>query len=194
MPKCREAFDVLSEDIVLGFPNGYSELKPQDYSSISQWRGRPIHVLGGAPDTQWEEIQMLTQPNLSGDPPSDIRGVDWNGFQKVAYLGEYWTQDGWKPADHLSIRDTVRKSLEGIKEYWLEKEVWPDTEPRELYGPAVREPDFNIFMDQGGDPIPDRESLESAYVEEYREKGILAFSCEREKKFVEYREGLNRAD
>lgn len=192
VPKCREAFDVLDANVVKGYPNGYSELKPEDYSRISDWRGQPVHILGGSPSMQWEEIQKLTQPNLNGDPPADIRGVDWNGFQKIAYLGEYWSRDGWESADQLSIRETVRKSLEEIKAYWQEKEVWPETEPRELYGPAVREPDFDIFMDKGGDPIGSREALEEAYVEEYQEKGVLAFESEREKKFVEYREGLKK--
>jgi hypothetical protein len=171
VPKCREAFDVLDEDLTLGYPNGYSELKPEDYSSISDWRGRKVHVLGGSPELQWEEIQKLTQPNLAGDPPADIRGTDWNGFQKIAYLGEYWSREGWQSADHLSIRETVRKSLEEIKAFWEQKGVWPETEPRELHGPAVLEPEFEIFIDKGGDPIPSREDLEKAYVEEYEEKG-----------------------
>lgn len=49
--------------------------------------------------------------------------------------------------------------------------MWPETEPVELYGEAVKEPDRLIFMDQGGDPIPDREALENAYVDEYRYNG-----------------------
>jgi len=190
VPKCREAFDVLDRDVTLGYPNGYSELKPEDYSSISEWRGRKIHLLGGSPPMQWEEIQKLTQPNLAGDPPADIRGVDWNGFQKIAYLGEHWSRDGWQPADQLSIRETVRKSLEEIKAFWQEKNVWPETEPRELYGPAVQEPEFNIFMDKGGDPMGNRKELESAYVTEYEEKGVLAFESKVQKEFMEYREDL----
>lgn len=190
VPKCREAFDELDDDIVLGFPMGYSDVQADDYSAITDWRGRRVHLLGAAPPKQYDVIQDLTQPNLRGDPPADIVGVDWNGIHKVAYLGEYWSRDGWQPADQLSIRETVRRSLEEIKAFWQDRGVWPETEPRELYGEAVQEPDFEIFMDRGGDPIPSRDALESAYVEEYEEKGVLAFSSEREKKFVEYREGL----
>ena len=105
-------------------------------------------------------------------------------------MGEYWSHDGWKPADHLSIRETVRKSLEEMKEYWLERGVWPDTEPIDLYGPAVEDPDKGNYMDLGGDPIPDREALENAYLEEYPEKGRLAFQSEAVKRFIEYRENL----
>jgi hypothetical protein len=45
-------------------------------------------------------------------------------------------------------------------------------------------------MDQGGDPIPDRESLEAAHVQEYREYGTLAFESRTQQQFVEYREEL----
>lgn len=63
-------------------------------------------------------IEELTQPTLTGEPPADIVGLDWNGPQKAAYLGEHWSRDGWQPADHLSIRDTVCESLREIKAYW----------------------------------------------------------------------------
>lgn len=193
VPKCEDAFDVLDGNVILGVPIGYSDIHAEDLG-WSNYRGRPVHVLGAAPDKSFEAIQKLVQPNLAGDPPADVRGVDWNGNQKIAYLGEYWSRDGWQSADHLSIRETVRKSLEEIKAFWEDKGVWPETEPRELYGPAVREPDFEIFMDKGGDPIPSREDLEKAYVEEYEEKGTLAFESEVQKEFVEYREGLTPAN
>lgn len=191
VPKCREAFDILDEDITLGYPNGYSDLKPEDYSTISDWRGRPIHILGGSPEEQWKEIQKLTQPNLTGDPPADIKGVDWNGFQKIAYLGEYYSTDGWKRADHLTIRETVRKSLEEIKAFWQEKDVWPGTTPRNLYGPAVVMPDSDIFMDTGGNPIQSREDVEAAYVQDYQNHGTLAFASETEKNHWEHYEDLD---
>jgi hypothetical protein len=136
-------------------------------------------------------IDDLTQPRITGEPPADIVGLDWNGPHKGALVGEYWSRNGWQPADHLSIRETVRKSLEEIKEYWQERGVWPETEPVDLYGPAVKEPDELIYLDAGGDPIPDREALEAAYVGEYAERGSWAFQDESRKKFIEYREGVN---
>lgn len=189
VPKCSEAFSTLSESVTLGYPNGYSDLEPGDYSRVSDWRGRRVHILGGASDTQYEVVQELTQPNLRDDAPADIAGVDWNGFSKIAYLGEYWSRDGWQEADHLSIRETVQKSLDEIKRFWQDKGVWPETEPVELYGEPVEKPDELIWMDRGGDPISTQEELEEAYVGEYEERGKVAFRSEVEKKFTEYREG-----
>jgi len=94
VPKCRDAFDVLDDEVVLGYPIGYSDLQADDIADVDAWRGRPVHVLGGSPPTQYEAIMDLTQPTLSGEPPADIVGMDWNGFQKGAYLGEYWSDEG----------------------------------------------------------------------------------------------------
>jgi hypothetical protein len=190
VPKCRKAFDILDDEIVLGYPLGYSDVQATEYSTLGNWRGRRVHLLGASPPKQYAVIDELTQPTLAGEPPADIVGLDWNGPQKAAYLGEYWSRDGWQPADHLSIRETVRTSLTEIKQYWQDRGVWPDMEPIDLYGPAVTEPDDHLFMDRGGDPIPHRDALEAAYVEEYEEYGALAFESETQQQFIEYREGL----
>jgi len=187
-PKCREAFEVLDDSVTLGYPIGYSDLDPLDIAPLEEWRGKKTHILGGSPPKQWDAIQKLTQPTLTGLSSAEIVGVDWNGPHKVAYMGEYWSRDGYQPADHLSIRDTVRKSLEEIKEFWLEKELWPDTEFRELNGEAVLEPDDLIYIDDGGAPITHRADLEDAAVREY-EKGVYAFKSEERADFIEYREG-----
>jgi len=143
VPKCRDAFDALSEDIILGVPTGYSEIDPDDLG-WRNYRGRDVHLFGGSPDKAYNAIQKLTQPNLAGDPPANVRGLDWNGFFRPALSepGEYWTPNGWKK-DSLasSTRETVRESLREVKAFWQENGVWPDTEPRDLYGPAVEEPD-----------------------------------------------------
>lgn len=190
VPKCRAAFDTLDGDIVRGYAMGYSDIHADDIAPLSEWRGRRVHLLGASPPKQYDVIEDLTQPTITGDPPADIVGLDWNGLQKVAYHGEYWSCDGWQPADHLSIRDTVRKGLREVKQFWNDQGVWPDTEPIDLYGPAVTEPDELIFMDDGGDPIPDREALEAAYVDTYDEDRTVAFRSETQKHFIEYREGL----
>ena len=192
VPKCRKAFDILDDEIVLGYPMGYSDIQAREFSDLENWRGRKIHLLGASPPKQYAVIEELTQPTLIGDPPADIIGLDWNGAQKVAYYGEYWSHDGWQPADHLSIRETVRESLKEIKQYWQDRGIWPNIEPIDLYGPAIEEPDEHIFMDRGGDPIPTWDALEAAYVEEYEEHGALAFDTEIQKKFIEYREGLTQ--
>lgn len=190
VPKCRAAFDIIDENVVLGYPMGYADVQAEDIADPSAWRGRKVHLLGASPHRQFAVIETLTQPTLVDDPPADIVGLDWNGVQKVAYLGEYWTPDGWQRADHLSIRETVRTSLREIKAFWQERGVWPATEPRDLYSPAVRKPDDPVYVVNGAD-ITSREQLESSFVAEYEEYGTLAFQSETEQRWVEYREGLN---
>lgn len=193
VPKCREALETLDDDLTLGYAMGYSDLQASDFSDPIDWRGLKVHLLGASPPKQYAVIQELTQPTLTDDPPADIVGLDWNGTHRGACKGEYWTPSGWQPADHLSIRETVRKSLEESKRYWQERGVWPDTEPIELHGPAVHYPDDQIFMDLGGELIPNQEALEQAYVQSYEYNGeavTWAFQSEVEKKFVEYRDGL----
>jgi hypothetical protein len=92
------------------------------------------------------------------------------------------------------VRETVQRSLQEIKQYWQERDVWPETEPVELYGEAVEKPDEFVFIDRGGDPIPDREALEDAYVEQYSYDGDevkRAFQSEAYKEFVEWRAGFD---
>jgi hypothetical protein len=189
VPKCRAAFDILSDDVVLGYAMGYSDVLADDVSERSDWRGRKVHLLGASPQKQYQVIEDLTQPTLNGEPSADIIGLDWNGMQKVAYHGEYWTPDGWQAADHLSIRETVRTSLREIKQFWQDRGVWPDTEPIDLYGSAVREPDEPVYTVNGGD-IWSREQLEESIIKEYDEMGTLAYRSETEQAFVEWREEL----
>ena len=189
VPKCRAAFDIIDNKTVLGYPMGYSDVQAADVADVSRWRGRKVHLLGGSPPKQYDVIEALTQPTLTDKPPADIVGLDWNGVQKVAYKGEYWSRDGWQRADHLSIRETVRTSLQEIKRFWQEKGVWPETEPIDLYGPAVQEPDEPLYVVNSAD-ITSREQLESAIVVDYKEYGTLAFQTETERQWFEYSEGL----
>lgn len=146
--------------------------------------------MGGSPSTQYQIIQQLTQPTLDDAEPADIVGLDGNCAFKVAYKDEYWSSQDWQAADHLSIRETVERSLEEMKAFWQRVGVWPDTEPRDRYGPAVRQLDEHIWLDRGGDPIPDRDGLERSYVEEYEELGMVAFESGKYKRFVEVRDSF----
>lgn len=190
VPKHRAALEILDEDLVLGYAMGYSDIHATDFSDPVDWRGRRVHLLGASPHRQYDVIEELTQPTLSNDPPADIVGLDWNGVQKVAYIGEHWTPDGWQCADHLSIRETVRKSLQEIKRFWEDCGVWPDTEPIDRYGPAVRDPDEPLYAVNATD-ITSREQLEAAIVAEYEKYGTLAFQTETERAWFEYSEGLS---
>jgi hypothetical protein len=189
VPKCSEAFEIIDEQFVLGYAMGYSNIQADDISEISDWRGRRVHLLGASPPKQWAMIQRLTQPTLGGDPPADIISVDWNGPSRVAYLGEYWSTEGWQSADHLSIRETVRHSLREMRQFWQERGVWPTETPVDRLGPAVREPDDPIFAANGAD-IREREALEDALVVDYEDGRTLAYRSEAERSHVEYRAGL----
>ena len=186
VPKCREAFEILDEDIVLGYANGYSDVQAEDLG-LQHYRGRDVHVLGSSPPKQYQVIQQLTQPNLRGDPPVDIKGVDWNGPHKVAYLGEYWSADGWQSADHLSIRETVEESLKEVKEFWQEKDLWPETEPKDISGGPSEEPDDPVYAVSGQD-IDSKEKLEKSHIAEYEDQ-VYAFESKTAQRFLEYRGG-----
>jgi len=137
VPKCWEALDATDSDRVVGYANGYSDVKPDDFSDPVDWRGRRVWILGGNPHEQYAVIDVLTQPTLDDRPPADIVGVDGNGFYKAAFYGDFWTPSGYTAADHLSIRETVARSLDEIKRFWRDRGIWPDTEPIDRYGPAV---------------------------------------------------------
>lgn len=217
VPKCLEAIEVIATaevpgtPLVLGYSMGYSDILAEDFSDYADWRGQRVHLLGASPTKQWEVIQQLTQPTLVGDPSADIVGLDWNGAHKIAYLGEYWSRDGWKPADHLSVRSTVRRSLREIRAFWKERGVWPPTgsTPIGRHGPAVRVPDDPVFAVNGADindPDPilgpseweervDYENdestpLEHATVVSYEDGRTFAYRSKSERDYVEYQEGL----
>lgn len=193
VPKADDVVPALSGDLTLGVPVGYSDIHADDLGWY-HFRGHDVHILGGTPDTQYDAIQKLTQPTLDDRDPANIKGVDWNGFFRPAFArpGEYWTPTGWNPDYGSTTRETVKQSLKHVKEFWQSKGLWPDTEPREIYGDAVEEPDDSIWIDAGGDPITTQGELEHAYLEDYDEYGTLAFSSETAKNWFEYRARLLR--
>ncbi|ODR80188.1 hypothetical protein BG842_02840 [Haladaptatus sp. W1] len=131
VPKCRAAIDVIPDDIVLGYSRGYADKLAHEFSDPIDWRGRRVHILGGSPPKQLAVIDQLTQPTLSGDPPADIVGMDWNGLHRGAQFGEFWTGDGWddsgRNADHVTIRKTVRHSLSRVRDFWQAHGIWPES-------------------------------------------------------------------
>lgn len=187
VPKHEKAFDILDNEVVLGYPNGYSEFKPEDYSNLSDWRNRDIHILGRNPVSQYETIQELTQPTLTGEQPANITGVDWNGPHLGALKGQYWSPDKWKDADEFTIRETVEKSLQEIRKYWEEKDLWPETTPLDLYGDPTLEPADPVYATTGED-IQTLEKLEDSIISTHSQYGDLAFQSKAEKHFFETRE------
>ncbi len=186
-PKCEEAFDVLDPSTTtLGYANGKSEIQAEDLGS-ARFRGWDVHILGSNPVEAYEDIQDLTQPTLDNREPANVVGYDTNLPLRMAYW-EYWTPEGWQSNGHLSPRESARRSYQEIKSYLQDKGVWPETEPVELYGPPVMNPDDDLFLNSGR-PIRSREELEKAVVEEYDDR-TYAFESDAARKFLEYREGL----
>ena len=82
--KYRAAIEAVPDDITLGYSRGYADTRACDFSDPIDWRGRRVHVLGGSPPNQLDVIDRLTQPTLTGDPPANIVGLDWNGMHRGA--------------------------------------------------------------------------------------------------------------
>jgi len=162
-PKSRDALNALPNDIVAGYPNGYSTTVATDYSRPSDWHGRDVHILGGSPPRTWSAIRSLTtatddQSSLTDygigcDETANIIGIDWNGLHGVAYHGERWTksQPHYVRADEMSIRETVRSGLHKVRSYWCDRGVWPSTTPREATGDTAHD----VTVDDASDlPCP----------------------------------------
>jgi len=186
VPKCRDAIDVIDEDMVLGYPMGYSDQTADEYTDIVDWRGRRVHLLGASPTKQYPVIEELTQPRVTGEEPADIVGVDWNGIHLAALHGEYFSPYGYGNADHLSIRETVRESLRHIRSYWKSRGVWPTVEKDR--SPLTAEPMDPVWAADGSRATVS--GLEDAIVVEYENGQTLAYRSQHERDRVEYRAGL----
>ncbi|WP_367176294.1 DUF6610 family protein [Haloarcula rubripromontorii] len=186
VPKCRDAIDVIDEDIVLGYPMGYSDQTADEYTDIVDWRGRRVHLLGASPTKQYPVIEELTQPRVTGEEPADIVGVDWNGVHLAALHGEYFSPHGYGSADHLSIRETVRESLRHIRSYWKSRGVWPTVKKDRT--PLTAEPMDPVWAADGSRATVS--GLEDAIVVEYENGQTLAYRSQHERDRVEYRAGL----
>jgi ribosomal protein L24E len=137
VPKSRRALDVIprDSDVVVGYSNGYADRTADEFTEPEDWGGRDVHILGGSPPTQWDVIQRLAQTETTladygagvSSSPTNVVGLDWNGLYAVALKGEYWHHESphWRPADRLSIRETVRQGLAHIRRYWRNRGVWP---------------------------------------------------------------------
>jgi hypothetical protein len=151
VPKSREAFDVLADtDVTLGYPNGYADVHGDEIAPVSAWAGNDVHILGGSPQRTWAAIRELTgggdpsngQASLASFGAREIRrdeivnvvGLDWNGLYGVALRGERWTAESphWVAPDALTIRATVRRGLEEVREWWQSRGVWPTSRPAGL--------------------------------------------------------------
>lgn len=202
VPKCREALERIPEDLVVGYPIGYSDVQARDFSGPADWAGRRIHILGGTPPRQWEAIQCLTGCGYHGttltdfgdcdpDPQADVVGLDWNGLHRVAMKGEYWYHQSphWRPADACSIRATVRRGLWHIREFRRERGVWPETTPMDVLGTAVLDGPLSArytHCERCGHRLADP-AFELVEYDDGTARGFCSDSC---RSWLEYHDGL----
>lgn len=225
VPKC-DCFDILPDWMLLGYSaggendEGQADKSPSDFSTVSDWRGRRVHILGAAPQKQWKVVKKLTQPTHLGEPPADIIGLDWNGAYRTAQrYFKYWqrkkannaTSHYDRDQSYDSHREVVAHSLREMKKYYQERGLWPETTPIEEYGPAVLSPDDPVFASDGSHIDFDEEMLhegratsrtsiweEEEYAEtdmvivEYTDGTTIAYRSETQRAFCEYRAGVLR--
>jgi len=48
VPKSRSVIDAIPEDLVLGYSRGHADRLAHEFSEPTDWRGRHVHILGGA--------------------------------------------------------------------------------------------------------------------------------------------------
>lgn len=195
VPKC-DCFGMFPDWVALGYPIGFSELSPGDYSQLDDWRGRNIHILGGNPHDQLEAIRKLTNPVATGTPPANIIGMDGNLVQSLAAnWRKVWTEEKGKYRTDLSMRDRVRVSLENVKAFWKKHGLWPDWTPSKDHGPIMHIPDEMVYLDSGAavGEMPEDKGIEYAVPGRYPDvedaPDVAVFESESRKKFVEWREG-----
>jgi hypothetical protein len=158
--------------------DGKAATHPLDFSEYADWRGRRVHILGGTPPRQYKVIEALThETQFTNSLPADIVGCDYNGFYPAGH-GAYWTRDGWvspneelgtkycrqywvdqgyiqpapgRDAHEYSLLEKVHIGLHEAKRFWRERDLWPTTHPRDVYGPAVHAPTDDQLAD--GTPV-----------------------------------------
>lgn len=133
VPKSRSVLEDVPERFILGYPNGKSDIQATDVAPVSAWRGHDLHILGGAPAATWEEIKRLTKPTISGSPPANIVGLDYNGFARLGMqFGDYYSpHGGWEQHlrdTYLPKRVLLLFSLLNAKHFWWANGVWPSTD------------------------------------------------------------------
>lgn len=204
VPKCKEALEIIPEDIILGYPVGYSDIHATDFSRPVDWADRRVHILGGSPPKQWKAIRDL----VPGDDPTridlgsfgggandtrraNIVGLDWNGLHRGALVGEYWHHKSphWQRADDLTVRGTIRRGLYHVRRFWKDRGVWPDLTPADA-SEALMEcagPDLQLCAGCGHDLFKPEEVHE---VVEYEDAEIRAFCSSKCRDRVEWFQGL----
>lgn len=139
VPKCESVLSKIPDHVVIGFPNGASDIHGLDLASYHEWRklDNSLHILGGPPLATANVIRDLTSPTIDGLPPANIAGLDSNRiFYAAERHGDYAdATGGWH--DHLRDNDIPKRhlvlySLLNCKYFWVVQGVWPNVSPEDL--------------------------------------------------------------
>jgi hypothetical protein len=52
IPKCRGVINLIPNDLVVGYSRGYDDQLAYEFSELTDWRRRRVHILGGSPPKQ----------------------------------------------------------------------------------------------------------------------------------------------
>lgn len=103
--------------------------------------------------------------------------------------GEFWTCDGYQDAVGLTLQEQADRALKEIRQFWEDKDLFPETTPEDLAGPAIQHPDKPVFANSGK-AMRSYRDFETAYIGEYKKHGKLGFKSKRAKRWFEHREDV----
>jgi hypothetical protein len=171
VPKCQEVLDEIPSDIILGYPNGKSDIVGEDVAPIEEWRSveNRLHILGGPPLRTKDVIEKLTRRTLTGTSPADIVGLDSNRFFKNAsQFGDYAAAGGgWHSnlrENYAAKRNLLIYSFVNGRQFWISEGVWPEASKEKLVDRSVLEQaafDRELQRDQTGSSLEATELFSS---------------------------------
>lgn len=109
VPKCPELRKRLTRAIPAHFLLGFSV--PTRYGETliapEYFEDRPVHLLGGRPDTQYQLARSL-----------NVTSIDCNRFTLDAAFGDYFDGERFRPHPEGGYERCIRESLRNINRLW----------------------------------------------------------------------------
>lgn len=112
VPKVPNIVGYIPQACIVGVsvPTTYSGFLP----TLSELRGRKVHLLGGSPRQQRELWLYYSSAGIA------VTSVDSNSHGKASDFGSYWDGDRWcdRERDRIGKYEAFRKSCQGIMRMW----------------------------------------------------------------------------